>query len=166
MRLFNSVVNSSRWLAMRWTQARREEEDEEANVAEASKVMERQALLAEARQTGTSSAATGPGPAPSYGATSRPNGKHKRSASGSSVDSLDPYGYRALAGPALLPEHAARADSRRRVRDRQRWWEQYRHSTIRLLPIAAALIALVAILLLLWLAHQRGWLEWPGTHEN
>ncbi|KDN48455.1 hypothetical protein K437DRAFT_267640 [Tilletiaria anomala UBC 951] len=181
LRAVSALVSGPRWLVQRWNQARREEAEEEANVAEASGIMERQALLAKSRKEG-SSVVVGVGATRAasgqYGAITgvdsdaqgsrRTRARDKRlrassRTSADSADSLDPYGYRALAGPTLLPQHAQQVEERRQ--QRQRWWEE-QGAFQRWILVACAASVVLLILLALWFAHSCGWLEWRTGDDD
>lgn len=75
-----------------------------------------------------------------------------------SSDPLDPYGYRALAGPTLLPSHATYLEERRRERSRAR---QLRN----LFRLILALIGLL-VLVLLGVGGVKWVVDWRNREKT
>lgn len=133
--------------------SRRTEDDEDVEAQQQQQRSEQSPLLPSFSRPNShyGSAATHP-PSPS------PRPTHPRHSTSASSDSLpdpsDPYGYRRLAGPQLLPDYhsnRARTRTRTRTRTRQGWFDRQRRMTT--VFTILCLVALAASALGWWVAR-------------
>ncbi|KAK0532155.1 hypothetical protein OC834_002707 [Tilletia horrida] len=125
-------------------------------------VVSSQTPLLSSSSSAANSAAALPVPPSSAGAThARPR---VASVSSISSDPLDPYGYRSLAGPMLLPSHAEYVERRKEGQRRAARREARRRRVIRVLAVVGVLVLLWVVWVLLLRSGER--LGWGGDESE